>query len=389
MVVSKTSLIEKIQRLAKDGEPPTEEYFNRNSEHSSTTVRNKFGSWNAAIKKAGFTPSRKSNITEGDLIADVQRLAEDGEPPTADEFANRSEYSLTAVRERFGSWNDLIRKAGFIPHRYVSDAELLKQLADDTAGQIGVSKDEFDGRYESRGIYDRMGWWEASVRAGLRPYRPRPLAQLDWERFFHTASTQQDPKIQLIGLLAQLTGLTDRLIREISTDWVTERANDVLVTVPENMTKTGDKWTFRIPPIFTDCEGKKHKTKLGGLLLWCLDNHQITHRGVFRLIYELAGKAGLEEREFVNRSRVGTVPLVRPVDLRVTGGIQMARNGAPESRIRRHLGMDHTNWEVTIDELFLWCHIHHEDFHHSDSEVDGIYLDPDTGQVREINSEAN
>jgi hypothetical protein len=67
----------------------------------------------------------------------------------------------------------------------------------------------------------------------------------------------------------------------------------------------------------------------------------------------------------------------------------MARNGAPARRICRHLGIKHTGWKASVDDFFLWLYVHDEDFSHADSEVSGIYLEPDSGDVREIESEAD
>jgi hypothetical protein len=44
----------------------------------------------------------------------------------------------------------------------------------------------------------------------------------------------------------------------------------------------------------------------------------------------------------------------------------MARNGAPARRIRRHLGIEHTNWQASVEDFFVWCAVHDDDFSHPD-----------------------
>ena len=389
--VSKDDLITEIQRLAENGEPPTQKKFDREAEHGSATVHKKFGSWNTGVREAGFSPNLEA-VTDDDLIAEIQRLAEDDIPPTKEVFEEDSKHGCDTVLNHFNSWAAGVREAGFLPNNNLSDSDLIKALADDASGATAPDVHEFDGRYSKAQYIEAMGWWDACVRAGLCPQGRRPLRQTNWDRFFHTARSYHQPRYQLIALLAQLTGLSVRMISEMSMDWITERDDDVLVTVPECMTEIEDNWTFRVPQVFTDRSNKKHKTGLDKLLVWYLNRNQniIGKSKVSRAIYQVAAEAGLEDREMVQRKdNHGTVPLVRLTDLRMTGGIQMARNGAPASRIRQHLGIEYTGWRVSVDDFFLWCHVNDENFNHADSEVGGIYLDPDTGDMTQIESNAN
>lgn len=386
--VTKDELLTEIQLLADDDAPPTKEEFNDSANHSATTVFRKFESWEDALRKAGFEP----RVTKDELVAEIQRLAEDGEPPRKEEFNSDTDHSTATVHHRFGSWTNGVRRAGFFPHGNTSDEELLRQLSEDICGPIPIGQRDFDGRYSTSRYIVRLGdWWQACVRASLHPRMRRPLSQSNWEKFFHAANSCSDPENQLVGLLAQFTGMNTRIMKEISLDWITDRDADVLVTVPGEMTVLGEDWKFRIPPILTDAEGNKHETGLGGLLVWYLEQYGSikTETNIENTVYEIAKEAELKNRVSVQRFKIGTVPLVRPMDLRITGGIQMARNGAPASRIQRHLGVEYTGYKATVDDAFLWCHIHDKDFSHIDSEVDGIYLDPDTGHVKEVESDAD
>lgn len=53
----------------------------------------------------------------------------------------------------------------------------------------------------------------------------------------------------------------------------------------------------------------------------------------------------------------------------------MARNSAPKYRIRHHLGLKHTNCWATVDDFFLWCEIHDDDFSHPDWEPTRVLAD--------------
>lgn len=326
-------------------------------------------------------------VSKEDLIGEIQRLAKGSKPPTKAEFNDKARYSPVTVWREFGSWNGAVREAGFRPHKHISDSDLLKQIFHDVSGEIAPPYPDFEGRYGVSTIEDRFRWWEACVRAGLRPYERRPLAPTEWKQFFNAATAKSTPERRLIGLLAQFTGLTTSLMERMSTEWITDRDGDVLVTVPETLTELNEEWKFRVPAVWTDHEGEQHDTELPGLLTWYLNQHEtmeFADKAIQRAIFRIADEAELESRELNNRSGVGTCPVVRRGDLRVTGGIQMARNGAPASRIRRHLGIEYTGWEAAVDDFLLWCHVHDEDFSHSDSNIDGIYLDPDSGDVLKI-----
>lgn len=91
---------------------------------SVDTVQREFGSWNAAIEAAGFTPfavgHRPADRTREDYIAAAQRwVAEHGRIPKRDEWAQaRDGYpSNGGVDYRFGSWNAFIAAAGYEPRR--------------------------------------------------------------------------------------------------------------------------------------------------------------------------------------------------------------------------------------------------------------------------------
>lgn len=129
-----------------------------------------------------------------------------------------------------------------------------------------------------------------------------------------------------------------------------------------------------------------------GLLNWYFDN-KATDGFEVNPEYALAGVASLadlSDREYMDHSgRREIVPVVRSGDLRFSSGVRMACNGASRRQIRRHLGIDHTGWRATVDQILLWCHIHIYGFDHPESDVGGIYLDPNHGDVRKIESDGD
>jgi hypothetical protein len=84
---------------------------------SSVTVLHIFDSWNTAITAAGHTP-RKTGVGVGQrewdagaVIAEIRRLAVNGTPPSS-----RQNRTLATIAQKYhGSWNNAVRAAGFAP----------------------------------------------------------------------------------------------------------------------------------------------------------------------------------------------------------------------------------------------------------------------------------
>jgi hypothetical protein len=188
-----------------------------------------------------------------------------------------------------------------------------------------------------------------------------------------TAQSQQNPLWTLVALLHLFTGFPPRYLDTITADRVTSHASGTVVTIPGTETQSGDDWQFRVPATW----GKGKDTELPGLLTWYLNRNKrvtVDKQTSYNIIHRVARDAGIERRTV--DTQVGPAPDVTPGDLRATGGVRMARHNAPARRIRRHLGIEHTNWDADVDDFFLWCEVHDDDFSHPDYEPTGTYLEP-------------
>lgn len=310
-------------------------------------------------------------VSKEELIAEIHRLADGAEPPTRKEFQEQAKHASSTVWRKLGSWNEALTEAGYQPHvrRNISQEVLLKQLHEDISEEFAPAYVDFGGKYHP-GTYSRQfgSWWQACVRAGFKPSNNRPLTTTQSRKFFEAAVGQQDAEDRLIGLLVQFTGLPLDLLPKLSESWTTFRECNAIVKVPSAETTSGDIWTFQLPAAWTDKDHRR-ETELPGLLKWYLQTHESIQKTPWEIrkrVFSVADDADLDDREHTDQARIGTVPLVRPTDLRVTGGIQMARNGAPARRIQRHLGINHTGWEITVDDIFAYCEVHDNRFSHPD-----------------------
>jgi len=108
-------LIEELRRLAQAlHRPPNLNEVRARGKYGATTYINHFGSWNNALRAAGFEPRYKSKqpLSEEELLDDLRELADDlGHPPTKREILDYGEHSPTTYLRRFGGLEEARSKA--------------------------------------------------------------------------------------------------------------------------------------------------------------------------------------------------------------------------------------------------------------------------------------
>lgn len=174
---SEKELIDELQRLANElGHTPTKEEMCKHGDIGQDPYYDRFDNWNFALQEAGFEPNQRSKIQRGDLIAELHRLAgEYNQTPTRNLLRKNGEYHDDAYVTEFGTWNDALRKAGFDPNheKNVGKAELLqhiRDLADELGHPPSISDLQERDKYSSTPYYDQLGGWTNTVReAGFEP----------------------------------------------------------------------------------------------------------------------------------------------------------------------------------------------------------------------------
>lgn len=107
-----------LRRLAEEtGQTPTTKLTDGEGAYSAKCVASEFDSWNDALRSVGLTPNQREDITPADLKQDILNVAEQlGHPPTSAEQRELGAYCVKQAQNAFGSWNDALRAAGFDPH---------------------------------------------------------------------------------------------------------------------------------------------------------------------------------------------------------------------------------------------------------------------------------
>jgi len=112
-------VLEEIRRVSRqycNGDTPTHKEFREHGNMSSRMPADKFGSWNESVKKAGLKTNVEYGLSKDTFRKAIKSVSEEycgGFAPTYKEFQKHSKHSSSTVVKKFGSWNDALQGAGF------------------------------------------------------------------------------------------------------------------------------------------------------------------------------------------------------------------------------------------------------------------------------------
>jgi DNA-binding protein H-NS len=169
---TRQELIDELHRLAgKLGHTPRIKDIKEEGRYSYSPYRNKFGSWNEALRDADFEPNKTSReISREALIEELLRLAEKLEKsPGKREMDEVGKYSYTAYRNEFGTWNEALLEAGLEPNTKEIPREDLLQALEDLAENLEriprANDMRHKGRHSPTAYRNEFGGWNDALRA--------------------------------------------------------------------------------------------------------------------------------------------------------------------------------------------------------------------------------
>lgn len=171
---------------------------------TSGTFARRFGSWNNALKQAGFIPNVKQNYTKSELIELLKEKAKElGRTPKEREMKSKPGYPTSyTYSKHFGSWNNALKiaKLDIVQESEYTKQQLIENLIN-YSKELGRTPSVFDmkGQHPSIGPFsDKFGSWNnALLECGLKPNEGL-FGNLwrKWERFCEEVATKKYGKIE-------------------------------------------------------------------------------------------------------------------------------------------------------------------------------------------------
>lgn len=100
-----------LDALRSADEKPNYDNCTKITGFSAGLYEDKFGSFNDALRKAGFGPSLERNVSDEKLLDYLRTFASDGRA-TYDSMNERGKYSARVYEQRFDSWSKALEEAG-------------------------------------------------------------------------------------------------------------------------------------------------------------------------------------------------------------------------------------------------------------------------------------
>jgi len=190
---SDEDLLDELHRLRDSvGQIPTADQMD---EHGA------YAYINALAEAFGEIPDRRwENVSDAELLADLQRLADDdGGRPTTTDVQERGAHAVTTYRDRFGSWGEALEAAGFEPPQQqgVSTEELLaelRRLHDEFGGRPTTTLVRDHGAYSRGTYYNRFDSWDDALEAAFETV-PEGTPDASDDETDHATETHSDAEL--------------------------------------------------------------------------------------------------------------------------------------------------------------------------------------------------
>ena len=177
MNLSQEALITALQGFAeKLGRPPTTDEMDRSGPYTSNSYKRAFANWNSALRRAGLEVHSVWDVSEEDLISELNSLAEElDHVPRKDEMRSQGKWSAAVYQERFGSWNEALRVAGFEPNEWwrIPRDDLLAELravADDLGHPPTTTETNKHGEFTIDPYQREFRTWPTALQAADPDY---------------------------------------------------------------------------------------------------------------------------------------------------------------------------------------------------------------------------
>lgn len=126
-------LLEDLVRVSQEvgrSQISTKEY-NQLGSFTSSTYKNRFGSFKIALEKAGLSPLNNRDVPKDELLNDLIKVIEvtGNSQISKKEYIKNGKYSFEPFKRIFKTWSNVIEEIGLTPRNYnISDEECFKNI---------------------------------------------------------------------------------------------------------------------------------------------------------------------------------------------------------------------------------------------------------------------
>jgi len=124
---TKEEIIEELKRISEKelgGKRPTTFDIREKAYFTPETVQEYFGTMNSAFENAGFKDIHYMNVSKERLIDEIHIVSKETDGKiTSGKMRKEGIFSPHLFRERFGSWNKAVKEAGYEPIPYRPSGE--------------------------------------------------------------------------------------------------------------------------------------------------------------------------------------------------------------------------------------------------------------------------
>ena len=138
--VSDEELIADLLDVAKrlNAETVTQLTYRENGRYADTTLSKRFGSWNEVLKKAGLEITHENRVSDESLYENLLNLWQHfGRQPRRSDLTNKlSQFSQSPYKRRFGSWTKALES--FV--NYANSEEIEAPISESQSPTTGSKR---------------------------------------------------------------------------------------------------------------------------------------------------------------------------------------------------------------------------------------------------------
>jgi 5-methylcytosine-specific restriction endonuclease McrA len=180
--------------------------YKRKGKYSQTTFANKFGSWEAALEKANLKRSGNFNLTDEELIKDLIQVATSlkKDSLTQAEYDQDGKFNSGTIKNRFNSWNKALKQAGLKIKKLIGITEdqgfenleevWVKLGRQPHRSDMQKPLSKYSGAYYER----KFGTWRKALERFIEYINKEETSQVEQEHIVEdkVITTEKEPDIK-------------------------------------------------------------------------------------------------------------------------------------------------------------------------------------------------